>query len=102
LPDNEPPVITSFILPETHNSLIVPVLSFEAEDDDDEVIGYLITESDSAPDAHDENWSPDPWDSIILDSEGSMTMFAWAKDWSDNVSESALSEVTAMLPVTVI
>ncbi len=96
-PDIEAPVITSFTIPATSDSLTVPITSFEATDNV-EVTGYLLTETSSIPLASDPNWSVATSTTYTFSSEGTKTLYAWAKDAANNISTSSNASVTITLP----
>ena len=94
--DMSAPAVTSFDIPPTSAALTVTVSSFVATDNV-AVAGYLITESASAPSAGDAGWSSAPQAAFVFSSEGSKTLYAWAKDAADNVSASASDTVVVDL-----
>ena len=65
-----------------------------------EVTGYLVSESSAAPLAGDGGWSATAPSSYSFASEGSKTLYAWAKDAAGNVSASRSAAVTVTLPDT--
>ena len=85
--DTTSPTVTSLSIPSTSSSLTVPINSFVATDDY-LVTGYLLTESSSAPLASDGGWSGTAPTSYTFSSQGSKTLYAWAKDAAGNVSTS--------------
>ncbi len=98
--DENAPAITSFTAPENSDSLVIDI-EINAEDDN-QVTGYMITESAEAPALDDENWSfvnPAVW---ILESGtpmGTRTLYAWVKD-GINISTQATSTIAVdLLPV---
>jgi hypothetical protein len=97
LPDTVPPVMTSFDLPATSDSLTVPIVTFTATDDTG-VTGYLTTESATAPSAGDPGWTATAPTSYTFASEGTQTLYGWAKDAAGNVSASLSDTVTITLP----
>ncbi|MBN2772842.1 MAG: T9SS type A sorting domain-containing protein, partial [Prolixibacteraceae bacterium] len=92
LPDVTKPTVTAFNLPATSLSLVVPISSFIATDNNS-VTGYMITESAAAPDATDAGWSASTPSSFTFFTEGSKTLYAWAKDEAGNVSTSVSNHV---------
>jgi len=83
--DNIVPVITGFTLPATSDSLTVSIISFTATDNAG-VTGYMVTESSNPPSATAAGWSNTPQTTYAFNSEGTKTLFAWAKDAAGNVS----------------
>ncbi len=94
LADTTVPTVTAFDLPSTFNSLAVPILSFTATDNVG-VTGYLATESSSTPAAGASGWSSSPPTQYSFASEGSKTLYGWAKDAAGNVS-TALSDTVVI------
>ncbi|NLB82207.1 MAG: hypothetical protein GX800_11510, partial [Clostridiaceae bacterium] len=83
--DNTRPVVTSFVIPATAQSLTVPVTSFSASDNIG-VTGYMITESSAVPGATNPGWMENAPASYTFSSGGLKTVYAWAKDGSGNIS----------------
>lgn len=90
--DTTPPAITAFLLPSVSNSLMVPVSSFTAGDND-AVYGYLASESATPPSADDPRWSSNPAHSIVFTSSGPKTVYGWVKDRAGNISAGASAAV---------
>ncbi|MEI6206152.1 MAG: hypothetical protein WCP20_05170 [Desulfuromonadales bacterium] len=82
--DSEKPVITNFTIPATSNSLTVTISSLSATDNVN-VIGYMLTESSTAPGSGDSGWSSS-LTQYTFTSAGSKMLYAWAKDAASNVS----------------
>jgi hypothetical protein len=100
------PIVTAFTIPATSTSLVVPVSSFTASDNM-AVTGFMLTESATAPLAGDAGWTAGAPVSYSFATEGTKTLYAWAKDAAGNVSTSVsrqvvitLSSVTANLGYT--
>jgi len=83
--DAEAPVVTVFSIPENSTSLTVPIDSLEATDNVG-VVGYKITETDVAPTPESVGWSATKPANYTFDTEGSKTLYAWARDADGNVS----------------
>ncbi|MEF3692266.1 MAG: cohesin domain-containing protein [Candidatus Moraniibacteriota bacterium] len=83
--DAEAPVVTEFTIPETSTSLTVPITTFTATDNVG-VVGYKITETDVAPTPESAGWSATAPTNYTFDTEGSKTLYAWARDADGNVS----------------
>lgn len=94
--DTTPPTVTSFTLPSTSNSLTVPVTAFTATDDV-EVTRYLITESSAMPTLSTTGATTTPSTSYTFSSEGTKTLYAWARDAAGNISASKSASVTITL-----
>jgi hypothetical protein len=86
------PIVTSFTIPTTSNSLVVPVSSFTASDNK-AVTGFKLTETSAAPLEGDAGWTTVVPTSYTFDTEGTKTLYAWAKDKAGNVSESVSAQV---------
>jgi hypothetical protein len=97
LPDVTKPLVTAFTIPSTAASLTVSVTSFTASDNKG-VTGYLLTETSTAPLAINTGWSASAPSSYTFASEGTKTLYAWAKDAAGNVSASLSNQVTITLP----
>ena len=84
--DKTKPVVTSFLVPSTTDSLTVPVTSFVATDNVG-VTGYMLTTNYSAPRYSSSSWSSTPPTSYAFSTTGSKKLYAWAKDAAKNVSK---------------
>jgi len=98
--DNTAPTVASFTVPTTATDLTVPILNFTATDNVG-VTGYLVTESATAPAPTTPGWSAAPQTSYTFSTSGDKTLYAWAKDAADNVSE-GLSATVTVTPVDTI
>jgi len=96
-PDTEDPVVTAFVIPSTATSLTVTITTFTATDNT-AVTGYLVNESASEPSLGDGDWSGSAQSQYIFDTEGSKTLYAWAKDVAGNISSSLNDSVAITLP----
>ena len=88
--DTIAPVVTAFSIPSTSSSLTVSITTFTVTDAVG-VTGYLLTESSAKPAADAAGWSGTKPASYTFGSEGSKTLFAWAKDAAGNVSDGIMS-----------
>lgn len=95
--DTTPPTVTAFTIPSTSDSLTISISSFTASDDT-AVTGYLLTESGTTPSVSDPLWQSSAWTAYTFSSEGSKTLYAWAKDAAGNISSSLNDSVTITLP----
>lgn len=95
--DTTDPTVTAFTIPATSNSLTVPITTFTATDDT-AVTGYMLTESSSAPASDAAGWEATAPEDYAFTTEGTKTLYAWAKDAAGNVSESLSDSVTITLP----
>ena len=100
LPDVTKPVITAFSLPAASSSLNVDVTGFTATDNK-AVSGYIISESATAPLASNSGWTASAPVSYTFATEGTKTLYAWAKDAAGNISASANAQVNITLPVVI-
>jgi len=98
--DTTPPTVTSFSIPARSSSLTVPITSFSATDNPGGtgVAGYRVTESVSTPSPSDPYWSTSAPSNYTFATEGTKTLYAWAKDAAGNVSTSLSANVTLTLP----
>jgi hypothetical protein len=83
--DTTLPVVTGFVVPADHNTLVVPILSFTAVDNTG-VTGFMVTETPASPAAADPNWSATPPVTFSFTTAGIKTLFPWAKDGAGNIS----------------
>ena len=91
--DGTRPVVSAFTIPSTSSSLTVPITTFTATDNV-AVVGYVVTESSTAPLASANGWSPTAPTSYTFTTTGNKTLYAWAKDAAGNVSTSRNDSVT--------
>ena len=96
LADTTPPQVTAFTIPATSMTLTVPITTFTATDAVG-VTGYLVNESSATPLVSAAGWSATAPASYSFESEGSKTLYAWAKDAAGNVSASRSASVTITL-----
>lgn len=85
--DNIVPIVTSFSIPNTSNSLNIAIETFIATDTAG-VTGYMLTESSSAPLSIESDWDNNVPTSYTFSSAGTKTLYAWAKDAAGNISTS--------------
>jgi type II secretory pathway pseudopilin PulG len=97
LPDTTAPIVTVFTIPSTSSSLTVSSITLTASDAVG-VTGYLITESASTPNINDSDWTSSATTTFVFASEGTKTLYAWAKDAAGNISASASDSVIVTLP----
>jgi len=95
--DRTPPTVTAFTLPSTSNSLDVEISALEATDDVG-VTGFLVTTSPTPPTASAAEWTPSPPASLSFSAPGAYTLYGWAKDAANNVSNHLSRTVTITLP----
>ena len=96
--DTTPPTVTSFSIPPNSNSLAVSITSFSASDNIG-VTGYALTESATSPAVSDSSWKTSAPAEYTFTTEGTKTLYAWAKDAAGNVS-SNLSATTTISMAT--
>jgi len=98
--DTTPPTVTSFSIPARSSSLTIPITSFSATDNPGGtgVAGYMVTESPFTPSPSDSNWRKFAPSNYTFATEGTKTLYAWAKDAAGNVSASLSANVTLTLP----
>lgn len=95
-PESVAPEVTAFVVPATSDSLTVPVTTFTATDNIG-VTRYLITEASSTPSISNPGWSATAQTEFVFSTEGSKTLYAWARDAAGNVSASATDSVVVDL-----
>jgi hypothetical protein len=91
------PVITLFSVPATSASLTVPVTAFTAIDSVG-VTGYLITDSSTPPDVFAVGWAETPPVTVVYTTQGTKTIYAWAKNGAGNVSDAWNAQVVIEVP----
>jgi hypothetical protein len=90
--DNIPPVINSFALPFAANALNVFFTSFSASDNA-AVTGYFVSESSSTPALGAVGWTGTAPTHYNFATQGSYTLYIWARDAAGNESGPATSTV---------
>jgi hypothetical protein len=99
-PETVPPVITSFAIPATSSTAVIPVVEFKASDNVG-VRGYCISEVNSSAGC---SWGTAPPVSYALTgvAQGvtSRTLYAFVRDASLNVSDPASATVVISIPDT--
>ncbi len=87
--DAIPPTVTGFTATTPSSSKNIPVTAFTADDGSGVgvgISGYMITQSATPPSVGDANWSGTPPATYTVASDGSYTLYPWAKDDAGNVS----------------
>jgi parallel beta-helix repeat protein len=97
IPDMAAPVISSFSIPPTAESLTVAVIDFTASDDV-AVAGYCLTQTSTTPAANDPYWLSTAPDSYTFELCGDQTLYAWTKDASGNISTPSQASTIITLP----
>ena len=95
--DTSPPTISSFTIPLTAISLDVPISTLFATDDV-AVTGYILSETSIIPLSTDSGWTTIPPSGYTFLREGTISLYAWAKDSAGNVSGSISRTVVITLP----
>ncbi|NVN92035.1 MAG: DUF3466 family protein [Desulfuromonadales bacterium] len=90
------PVVSSFTMPATAQTLTVPVTKFSASGFAT-INGYLITESSTAPAANDAGWTGTVPANFTFAGPGSKIAYAWVRDAAGNVSSASSAPVTITL-----
>lgn len=93
--DTIPPVMKTFAVPQTANSLTVAITALSATDNIG-VTGYLLTETSTKPSAAAAGWTNNP-NSYTFASAGDKVLYAWAKDAAGNVSANLSAKVSITL-----
>src|SRR4029078_440714 len=83
--DISTPTVTSFSATTPASSLAIPITAFAASDNV-AVTGYKITESSTPPSAGAGGWTASVPATYSVGSDGSYTLYPWAKDAAGNVS----------------
>jgi hypothetical protein len=97
--DTTPPTVTAFTATSPSTSLNIPITSFTASDAVS-VAGYLITESSTPPSAGAAGWTGSAPSTYTVASDGTYTLYPWAKDSADNVSSVFGSPRTVVVDTT--
>ena len=84
-PDTTAPTVNTFTATSPSTSLNIPITAFTASDGAG-VTGYLISESSTPPSAGAAGWSGAAPTTYPVGSDGSYTLYPWAKDAAGNVS----------------
>ncbi|MDD4971911.1 MAG: hypothetical protein PHT07_20995, partial [Paludibacter sp.] len=95
--DDTQPTVTAFTIPVNATSLTITVSTFTATDNVG-VTGYLLTESSTPPTASVGSWSGTAPTSYTFSTDGTKTLYAWAKDAAGNVSASLNDSIIITVP----
>lgn len=95
------PVVTSFIIPSTATSLVVPITMFAATDDT-AVTGFCVTETNNPAGCTWRGTAPTSYtfSGVPQAVATSKTLYAFARDASDNVSTGVAASMVITLPDT--
>jgi hypothetical protein len=93
------PTVNTFTVTTPSNSLIISITAFSATDNI-AVTGYLITGSATVPAAGAIGWTATPPTTYTVVSDGSYTLYPWAKDATGNVSAVFGSPRTVLVDTT--
>ena len=99
LQDISPPTVAQFTIPATHATLDIPILALSATDDVG-VVATLVTASAATPALDDPGWTATPPTQHLVTTEGTHTLYAWAKDAASNLSVGVPATVTIALADT--
>lgn len=91
------PVVSTFTIPATSASYVVPITAFTATDAGG-VAAYVVTESSTAPAYNMLGWLGSAPASYTFSAQGNRTLYAWAKDNSNNVSLAKSATVNITIP----
>ena len=97
--DDVKPTINSFSVPSSYGSLINVPVTFSASDNY-AVSGYMVNESSSTPTISSPDWTPTATTTYTFSTPGAKTLYAWAKDPSNNISSST-TNTTVSIDTTV-
>ena len=93
------PAVTAFTATTPSTSLNIPISSLTATDNV-AVTGYMITESSTPPLAGDAGWTGTPPATYSVASDGTYTLYPWAKDAAGNVSSLFGTPATVVVDTT--
>ena len=94
---NNAPVINEFTVEKITS---VPVIKVSIKATDDRGIrGWLISETSTIPNIDDTNWQSEPPSFYSIFSPGKVTLYAWTRDASGNLSQAATQAVDYILPI---
>ncbi len=97
--DTTAPTVNTFTVVTPSNSLNIPITAFSATDDV-AVTGYLITESATVPVTGATSWTGTPPATYTAASDGSYTLYPWAKDAAGHVSAVSASPRAVVVDTT--
>ncbi len=83
--DTTKPTVNSFAVTTTSKNLNIPITAFTATDNV-AVTGYLITSSSTPPESEDPGWAGTAPATFTVASDGTYTLYPWARDAAGNVS----------------
>lgn len=84
--DTISPTVTAFTAASPSSSLNIPITAFTASDNSTSVAGYMITTSSTPPSASATGWTVPAPTTYTVASNGTYTLYPWAKDAAGNVS----------------
>lgn len=94
----KPTVNAGFAATTPTNSLAIPITAFAATDTGGSgMAAYLITETITPPLAGAAGWNATPQATYTVASDGTYTLYPWAKDGADNVSDVYGSPVSVLV-----
>jgi hypothetical protein len=99
MPDSTLPAVTAFAIPVSVTTLTMPVTTF-AVSDNIAVVGHIITESATAPEANNADWTSAIPSSYTFTTGGYKTLYAYARDAKGNVSAGRSAATVVILPQT--
>ena len=97
--DTTAPLVTAFTATTPANSFNIPITDFEASDAVG-VTGFLITQTSTPPSAGDLGWAGTAPTTYTVLSDGTYTLYPWARDAADNVSDVFTSPATVEVDTT--
>ncbi len=101
--DHTNPVMGNLVLPGASSSLTIPIVAINATDNH-EIAGYYVSHLPAPPPVDDPAWSGTLPTSYTLpegSAEGYVTLYAWVKDPSGNLSAVAWDATLVTLPAAV-
>ena len=93
--DTTPPVVTEFTVRSPAYAPTVEITSLTGTDDSS-IWYWLVTESSTPPELGDSGWRSSPPTEFEVSSAGPTTLYAWARDSSENISVATAASTLAL------
>ena len=84
------------------NSATVDVLITAGAAEGQVLAGVMVTEASTAPAPEDPNWAPSLTAYTITGGEGAITLYAWAKDEADHISDPVAASILYSTAVPIV
>ncbi|MDK9719370.1 MAG: hypothetical protein OEL57_15925, partial [Trichlorobacter sp.] len=95
--DSSAPVISAFEIPATTKTKTIPFITLTATDNV-AITGWMVTETGTAPAAGDAGWLATKPTGYAVTTNGSKTIYAWAKDAVGNLSAPVQATTSLQIP----